>query len=53
MAVVKNRMGQLGSWDFEWNGLTGDIQELDELQKVELHELRKKKAAEKSAADNL
>lgn len=47
IAVVKNRMGQLGSFDFSWNGLTGDITELVEEERVELNELRKRRALEK------
>jgi replicative DNA helicase len=53
VAVVKNRMGGLGAFDFSWNGLTGDIEELDELQKGELDALRKKRASEKAASDLL
>jgi hypothetical protein len=48
IAVVKNRMGQLGSYDFGWNGLTGDLSELDELERGELDELRKRRALEKA-----
>lgn len=51
VAVVKNRMGSLGAFDFSWNGLTGDIEELDEIQKGELNALRQKRASEKAAAD--
>jgi len=47
IAVVKNRMGQLGSFDFSWNGLTGDITELVEEERVELNEIRKRRALEK------
>lgn len=49
IAVVKNRMGGLGMFDFSWDGLTGTLTSLDELEKEELDELRKRKAAEKAA----
>lgn len=52
IAAVKNRMGQLGSFDFGWEGLRGDITELDELEKQELNELRKIKQLEKAASNN-
>jgi hypothetical protein len=48
IAVVKNRMGQLGSFDFSWNGLTGEIVELVEEERAELNELRKRRALEKA-----
>lgn len=51
MAVVKNRMGSLGSFDFQWDGLTGKLTELDEFEREDLNELRKRKAAEKQAQD--
>jgi hypothetical protein len=46
--VVKNRMGQLSSYDFKWDGLTGSIRSLTEEERSELHEFKKKKAAEKA-----
>lgn len=42
ITVVKNRMGPLGTYDFAWEGLTGDIQELDEWEKEELKKIKKK-----------
>lgn len=42
ICVVKNRMGQLGSFDFAWDGLTGSITELDEYEKEELKKVREK-----------
>ena len=51
--VVKNRMGQLGSFDLSWDGLTGEVRELNEEERMELHELRKKKAAEKAASNDI
>lgn len=50
LAVVKNRMGSLGSYDFMWDGITGTLQELDEMDKGELNELRARKEKEKIAA---
>lgn len=48
LAVVKNRMGSLGAYDFHWTGLTGSIRELDDNEKGDLDDLRKRKALEKS-----
>jgi replicative DNA helicase len=38
--VLKNRMGNLAQLDFGFDGLTGQIYELDETEKQELDELR-------------
>lgn len=51
IAVVKNRMGSLDLFEFSWDGLTGELNELDELQQGELDALKKRKAAEKAAND--
>lgn len=51
-AVLKNRMGSLGQYDFAWDGLTGSITELDDIEKAELDELRKRIAAEKAAKES-
>lgn len=51
MLVVKNRMGQLGSYDFRWDGLTGSIRDLTDEERRDLYELKKKRAAEKAAKD--
>lgn len=48
IAVVKNRMGQLATFDFGFDGLTGHLWELDEIEAGELSELRKRKVAEKA-----
>jgi replicative DNA helicase len=48
ITAVKNRMGMLGQYDFSWEGLTGDVQELDEEQKTQLENLRKKVEHERS-----
>lgn len=50
-AVLKNRMGSLGHYEFSWNGLTGSITEMDEMEAAELTEIRKRKAAEKAAQE--
>lgn len=50
-AVVKNRMGSLGSYDFSWDGLTGDINDLDDEQAHELSLLRKRRALEKAQSE--
>jgi KaiC/GvpD/RAD55 family RecA-like ATPase len=46
--IVKNRLGPLGKADFSWEGLTGKIASLEDIQKQELAELRQLKKAEKS-----
>jgi hypothetical protein len=51
ITVVKNRMGQLKSWDFSWNGLTGQIGTLFDEDRKELEELRSRKAVEKQEAN--
>ncbi len=51
IAVVKNRMGSLGSYDFAWNGLTGDMRELDDNEVEDLSAIRKRKQDEKAALD--
>jgi len=50
-AVVKNRMGSLASFDFSWDGLTGNIDELGDEEAEELDKLRKRRALEKAQAD--
>lgn len=49
IAVVKNRMGSLDLFEFGWNGLTGEINELTEEEKRELESLKKRKAAERAS----
>jgi hypothetical protein len=46
MAVVKNRMGGLSSYDFAWSGLTGELRELSTEEAYELKDLREQKKAE-------
>lgn len=48
LTVVKNRMGQLGSFDYHWTGLTGSIRELLPEEKKELEALRSAIKQEKS-----
>ena len=50
IAVVKNRMGSLNLFEFGWNGLTGELSSLDEMEKGELDVLKKRRAAERAAA---
>lgn len=40
MAIVKNNMGELGQFDFKWNGITGSINSLEYSDKKQLQELR-------------
>jgi len=47
MAVVKNRMGQLGTFNFAWDGVRGEITELDDYELEELQQLKDRKEAEK------
>ena len=51
-AVLKNRMGSLGQYEFSWNGLTGAITELNEDQRDHLDSVRQRKAAEKAAQES-
>lgn len=51
MAVVKNRMGSLGKYDFSWDGLRGTIGSLSEEQRLDLAELIEKRALEKAAKE--
>ena len=53
IAAVKNRMGQLATFDFSWEGLRGEIQEIDDYERQELEELRKRRALEKVKQDEL
>jgi hypothetical protein len=46
--ALKNTMGPLFSVDHYWNGKKGEIFELDEQGEIELQDLRKRKASEKS-----
>jgi KaiC/GvpD/RAD55 family RecA-like ATPase len=46
---VKNRSGRLFSADLHWDGLTGNIRELEDIERMELKELRD---AKKAAKDN-
>jgi replicative DNA helicase len=48
-AVLKNRMGSLGQYEFSWDGLTGNITEMDEMEQIELNKIRERKAREKAA----
>lgn len=43
LAVVKNRMGGVRTWDFKWDGLTGSVGELSYSEREELEEIRKAK----------
>lgn len=49
---VKNRSGKLFSADLFWDGLTGNIRELEEVEADELKELRERKKAAKSESDS-
>lgn len=48
---LKNRMGNLFSTDFSWDGLKGTISEISEEEQIELELLRKRKA-EMAASDS-
>jgi KaiC/GvpD/RAD55 family RecA-like ATPase len=47
LTVLKNRMGQLGSADFSWHGLTGKIAPLEDIQRKELKEIIERKKMSK------
>lgn len=50
---LKNRTGELFSLDYSWTGLTGSIKELNDIEKVELQQLREqKKEDEKNKGKN-
>lgn len=51
-AVLKNTMGTLGQVDCYWEGLTGDVDPIDDAGREELKSLRRKKA-EKKVLDEL
>jgi len=49
---VKNRSGKLFSADLHWDGLTGNIRELEDVERVQLREvLEAKKAAKDGSGD--
>ena len=47
LTVVKNRMGQLGSFDYNWDGVTGKIRELTEEEMKTLQQIRTQNKLEK------
>ena len=53
MAILKNDLGELNTFEFAWNGKRGEIKELEDIQRQELKELLKMKAeAEKGKTAN-
>lgn len=48
---VKNRSGRLFSADLHWDGLTGNIRELEDIERMELKDLRDAKKAAKDGGD--
>lgn len=53
LTVVKNRMGQLGTFDYHWTGITGMIRELTSEEQNHLEAVRKANAAEKAGKSDL
>jgi replicative DNA helicase len=51
ITVLKNRMGQLGSYDFNWDGLRGSITEMTTEDKTTLKTLREQVLVRKKAKD--
>lgn len=51
--VVKNRMGSLFSVDYGWEGMTGKIRELDEIEREELKQLREELTNQNNDNSNL
>jgi KaiC/GvpD/RAD55 family RecA-like ATPase len=47
-AVLKNRMGSLGSWNFSWDGLRGAIRSMTDDELVCFNQLMSKKENEKA-----
>lgn len=43
MAILKNDLGELGTYDFSWSGRQGEIKPLEDIQRQELAELLKMK----------
>jgi hypothetical protein len=43
---VKNRAGPLFSLDLHWDGRTGNLRELDSVERIELKELMERKKAD-------
>lgn len=50
--VLKNRFGQLGSFDIKWNGARSSIGELSIEDKIRLEDLRQRKKEEKANDKN-
>lgn len=50
-AAVKNRMGKLCQIDCSWNGLTGQVGELNDIERKDLEDLRKAKNNQNSSDD--
>ena len=48
IAIVKNNMGPVGKYDFSWNGVTGRITELDEMEREEYEKVVKAQAYRKA-----
>ena len=51
ITVLKNRMGQLGSYDFNWDGLRGQITEMNSEDRATLKTLREQVSIRKKAKD--
>lgn len=49
MAVLKNDLGELGIFNFSWNGKKGEIKEMTEEQEDYFHQLLKEKEAKKNS----
>jgi replicative DNA helicase len=50
-AILKNTMGELGKVDCGWDGKTGKIYALEDIERAELKELRALKKLEQSGDD--
>jgi replicative DNA helicase len=51
ITVLKNRMGQLGSYDFNWDGLRGSITEMSPEDRATLKTLREQVSLRKKAKE--
>lgn len=49
IAVVKNNMGRLGQYDFAWDGLSGQLKDLNEDEAFELQRLMEKLEQERES----
>lgn len=52
MAILKNDLGELGLYDFSWNGKRGEIKPLEDIERQELKDLLKMKELSEKGEEN-